>query len=74
MRCCNLKMLEKNERQSTQLLCLYRQFPSWLVNFQELETMLKAKFLLKGLYPSPSTTISSHLKKGIPTMTTVITE
>ena len=54
MRCCSLMMVEKNERErkkerdKTQLLCLYRQFPNWLIHFQELDIMLGTKFLQKG--------------------------
>ena len=52
MRCCSLKMLEKNVRDSAQLLYLYSQFPNWLIHFQELESILGTKFLQKGLGPS----------------------
>ena len=48
MRCCSLKMTEKIERESTQLLCSYSQFPNWLTRFQELERMLGTKFLQKS--------------------------
>ena len=41
-------MLEKTERESTKLLCLYSQFPNWLIHFQELDSMLGTKFLQKG--------------------------
>ena len=47
MRCCSLKMVEKNESESAQLVCLYSQFPNWLIHFQELESMLGTKFLQK---------------------------
>ena len=36
-------MLVKNEWESTQLLCLYSQFPDWLIHFQELDIMLGTK-------------------------------
>ena len=52
MRCCSLNMAEKNERESTSLLCLYSQLPNWLIHFRELESMLETKFLQKGLDPS----------------------
>ena len=45
-------MAEKNERESTPLLCFYGQFPNWLIHFRELEAMLETKFLQKGLDPS----------------------
>ena len=50
MRCCSLKMVEKNESESAQLVCLYSQFPNWLIHFQELESMLGTKFLPKGCW------------------------
>ena len=43
-------MLEKNEREITQLLCLYSQFPNWLIHSQELESVLGTKFLQKGCW------------------------
>ena len=41
-------MLEKNEKESTQLLYLYSQFQNWLIHFQELYNMIGTKFLQKG--------------------------
>ena len=40
--------LEKNERESTKLLCFYSQSQDWLIHFQELDIMLGTKFLQKG--------------------------
>ena len=50
MRCCSLKMVEKNESECAQLLFLYSQFPNWLIHFQELESILGTKFLPKGCW------------------------
>ena len=49
MRCCSLKMAEKNDRESTQLPCLYSRFPDWLIPFQKLLCMLGTKFLQEGV-------------------------
>ena len=49
MSCCSLKMLEKNERESAQLLWLYTwELTNWLIDFQELESMLGTKFPWNG--------------------------
>ena len=65
MRCCSLMMLEKNERESTKLLCLYSQYPNWMIHFQELDTKLGTKFLQKG-----AGSFRDHLKGLCPRLQT----
>ena len=58
-------MLEKNERESTKLLCFYSQSQDWLIHFQELDTKLGTKFLQKG-----AGSFRDHLKGLCPRLQT----